>query len=201
MIIRPQDKYMNDRVYCYVDGSNIIRSLGTYLEKNINSDHPTLVIFNTINKLIDRAFEDLLIYSDWRRSHWFGSFTGGDDDLMTYNRRLRDEGFDPFLFKKKKNGSEKQVDTQLVTKLLTDSFKGLFDLAVIVSGDLDYLNAIKEVRRNGQDVIVAGFSNNSNVDLIYEADHFMSLDSVLNGIKPDDDLKHLLEMLEDKLDK
>lgn len=192
---------MNNRVYCYVDGSYVIRSLGRYISKKFRSDFPPPVVFTLISNILDLGLRksQFLENSDWRRSHWFGSFTGSDEELQRNTRKLKDEGFDTFLFRKEKHGSEKQVDTQLVTKLLTDSFNKLFDLAVVVTGDLDYLNAIKEVRRNGQDVVVVGFMDSSNHELIYEADQYVSIDLVLNNHKDRNTIKFSLDKLDEEL--
>jgi len=190
---------MNDRVYCYVDGSNAIRSFGNYLNENIRSDFPPFEVFSLMQESLDLGLRDILEHSDWRRAHWFGSFSGSDIEFRNATRRLKDIKYDPFLIRKKKRGPEKQVDTQLVTKLLTDSFKQLMNLAVVVSGDIDYLNAIKEVRKNGQDVIVVGFGDNSNLDLLYEADEFIDLNMVLSNNIEKDPLKLLIEKIKKQL--
>ncbi|MGF1453102.1 MAG: NYN domain-containing protein, partial [Opitutales bacterium] len=195
MQIDPHEKYWNNRVYAYVDGSYVIRGFGKSLNKRVRSDFPPLMLFRAAKELFKLATKRPFDKSDWRRTYWFGSYAGSDEEFASSLRILRDLGFDPFLFRKPKKGKEKQVDTQLVTMMLTDSFKRHFDVALLFSGDADYLNAVKEVRRNGQDVVALGFSDSSNTELIYEADYFIDLDLILHGNRDQPELSHLIEQV------
>ncbi len=56
--------------------------------------------------------------------------------------------------------NEKQVDTSLVTDLLQSAFTGGFDIAILISGDSDYLPAVRVVQDElNKKVIHAGFEN------------------------------------------
>ena len=56
--------------------------------------------------------------------------------------------------------NEKQVDTSLTTDLLQSAFTGGFDIAILISGDSDYLPAVKVVQNElNKKVIHAGFEN------------------------------------------
>ena len=52
---------------------------------------------------------------------------------------------------------EKGVDIQLATDMITHSFKGNYDVAVLVAGDNDYVGALQSVKDNGKHVEVALF--------------------------------------------
>ncbi len=81
---------------------------------------------------------------------------------------------------------EKGVDVALVSDLLSLAAVGAYDVATIVSGDLDYHKAIDEVQRRGLIVEVAYFkSQGISKDLIRLADRFIDLELILDKIKPD----------------
>ncbi|MBA7565132.1 hypothetical protein ES708_06807 [subsurface metagenome] len=52
---------------------------------------------------------------------------------------------------------EKGVDIQLATDMLTHSFKGNYDVAILVAGDNDYVGALQALKDNGKHVEVALF--------------------------------------------
>ena len=52
---------------------------------------------------------------------------------------------------------EKGVDIQLATDMITHSFKGNYDVAVLIAGDNDYVGALQAVKDNGKNVEVALF--------------------------------------------
>jgi uncharacterized LabA/DUF88 family protein len=79
---------------------------------------------------------------------------------------------------------EKGVDVALVTDMLSLGSTGRYDIAIIVTGDLDYLRAIDELQRRGINVEIAffrgyGISN----DMIRCADKFIPLDDIAESIR------------------
>jgi uncharacterized LabA/DUF88 family protein len=79
---------------------------------------------------------------------------------------------------------EKGVDVALVSDLLSLAAMNAYDIATIVSGDLDYLKAIDEVQRRGLIVEVAYFrSQGISKDLIRLADRFIDLEKIIDKIK------------------
>ncbi|MCD6395394.1 MAG: NYN domain-containing protein [Planctomycetes bacterium] len=57
----------------------------------------------------------------------------------------------------KKLGSEKAVDVKLATDLIT--LRGIYDVAIIVSGDQDYVPAVQVVKDSGKRVVNVVFRN------------------------------------------
>ncbi len=81
---------------------------------------------------------------------------------------------------------EKGVDVALVSDMLSLATTGAYDVATIVSGDLDYHKAIDEIQRRGLIVEVAYFrSQGISKDLIRLADRFIDLEEILDKIKRD----------------
>jgi len=52
---------------------------------------------------------------------------------------------------------EKGVDIQLATDMITHSYKGNYDVAILTASDTDYVGAIQAVKDNGKNVEVALF--------------------------------------------
>lgn len=67
---------------------------------------------------------------------------------------------------------EKGVDIMLATDLLHYGWKGLFDTAVLVSGDADFAYALQTAKNMGIHVEVAYFESNISKDLLEVADNW-----------------------------
>lgn len=65
---------------------------------------------------------------------------------------------------------EKGVDVMLATDLLQFSWDGLFDTAILVSGDGDFAYALQAVKNKGKHVEVAYFEDHASRDLLELAD-------------------------------
>ncbi|MCK4697791.1 MAG: NYN domain-containing protein, partial [Dehalococcoidia bacterium] len=78
---------------------------------------------------------------------------------------------------------EKGVDIQLATDMITHSFKGNYDVAVLVAGDNDFVGALQSVKDNGKHVEVALFGKESTSRrLRMVADRVVAINSrFLNG--------------------
>ena len=72
---------------------------------------------------------------------------------------------------------QKGVDTLIAVDMLVGAFSGIFDMAVLVSGDADFIPVVEEVHRRGVMVAVAGVSTSVSPDLRRVADRYIELDS------------------------
>ena len=72
---------------------------------------------------------------------------------------------------------EKGVDIQLATDMITHSFKGNYDVAVLVAGDNDFVGALQAVKDNGKNVEVALFGKErTSMQLRNVADKVITID-------------------------
>lgn len=71
---------------------------------------------------------------------------------------------------------ERGVDVMLVTDMLHFAWNGLYDVAVLVSGDSDFAYALQAVKNMGKHVEVAYFESNVSRDLLEVADNKHLLD-------------------------
>lgn len=76
---------------------------------------------------------------------------------------------------------EKETDINLATHMVTKGFQNAYDIAILVSGDTDYVNVIKTLHNLGKIIVIAHFQhqNISKYDGIYDAEIIM-YDSILN---------------------
>lgn len=71
---------------------------------------------------------------------------------------------------------QKGVDTLLSVDMLVGAFERLFDVAILVAGDADFVPAVLEVKRRGVRVLVVGADGFAE-DLIRAADRVIRLGS------------------------
>ena len=71
---------------------------------------------------------------------------------------------------------EKGIDVMLATDLLHFAWNGLYDVAVLVSGDSDFAYALQAVKNMGKHVEVAYFESSVSRDLLDVADNRHLLD-------------------------
>ena len=71
----------------------------------------------------------------------------------------------------------------LVTDLIAFAFRNAYDTAILVSGDYDFLEAIRIVMSLGKKVEVAMFSHAINSELRSAADRFIALEALADKIK------------------
>ncbi|MBL7127702.1 MAG: NYN domain-containing protein [Ignavibacteria bacterium] len=67
----------------------------------------------------------------------------------------------PHCSQRLKRSNEKGIDTTIATELLKLSFDNIFDIAILVSGDADFVPAVEYIQGKGKQVILAGWKNSS----------------------------------------
>jgi uncharacterized LabA/DUF88 family protein len=77
---------------------------------------------------------------------------------------------------------EKGIDVRVATDMLWQAHNNVYDTAVLVSGDADYVPAVEAVKAIGKHVEVAFVTRGRSLDLQHAADRFVLLDAAkLNG--------------------
>ena len=76
---------------------------------------------------------------------------------------------------------EKETDINLATHMLSKGFQNAYDIAILVSGDTDYIKVVETLHNIGKTVVIAHFKhqNISRYDEIWDA-NIVLYDSVLN---------------------
>jgi len=166
---------MRTRFMAFVDGTNFLIELGKEIDAEIRADSPPEYAIRCASSVLG-------VYAQYRtlnpiRKFWFGSYVGNDETELALRRTIRSCGFEPVLFHKKKNGSEKGVDIALAKEMLVNAFNRNFDIGVLVAGDQDYHDLVQETKRYGQTIEGAFFSHGLSEPLRLAFDSFHDLSS------------------------
>jgi len=160
----------------FIDGSNMIHSSQRF-RKGFKIDYKKLVDCLVGNRQLIRPY-------------FFGSYDPNNPVSNKFFDSLRLQGFDvtqrPTRDRQageKAYKIEKGVDVSLVTKMLSHAFRNNFDVAIIVSGDSDYVEAVQEVKNLGKRIEIAAFKASIGKDLKHIADLFIPIDDIASSIE------------------
>jgi hypothetical protein len=141
-------KLAQERGVTLTEGPNYMRDVFVWLP----GLRPTTAITNTENT-------PLQVQPHAVRAHYYTSVVGDDQKVQEVRNALWSLGFHPEVFKKsRKEEKAKGVDIALTKDLLSHAFLNNYDVAVLFSGDGDYVPVVNEVKRLGKAVYVCAFS-------------------------------------------
>ena len=83
----------------------------------------------------------------------------------------------------KKRVRQKGVDALLAVEMLEGAFSGIYDVAVLVAGDADFVPVLEAVRRRGVMVAVAAAQESIAGDLRRAADRFIEIDQASTWLR------------------
>ena len=111
-----------------------------------------------------------------------GSFIAdGEDKSRPFHDYLRANGFEVRsrnIYSSDDNVKQKGVDVELACDMVLFAKQDLYDAAILVSGDGDFIPAVERVKDMGKIVEVASFSDEISGELRLLSDRFWNLDSV-----------------------
>jgi uncharacterized LabA/DUF88 family protein len=168
-----------DRVMIFIDGSNMYHSLKTH--------------FNRTDIELGRFCDKLLERRRLIRIYYYNARVGRKEEPERYQHQqafFSSVAMIPYcelrlgrlVYINWPNVPpyEKGVDIMLTTDFLTHSFKDNFDIAILVTGDSDYVGAIQAVKDNGKNVEVALFGKEQSSRPLREvADRVITIDGRL----------------------
>lgn len=177
-----------DRVMIFIDGSNLFHTF-----KEFKPD-----IKYSVKKLVDKLVQGRKLI----RAYYFGSEKVPPSEGQTkFYDAIRYEGVDVTTRPIKTRSHttkcpncqhiwnettevEKGVDVMLVTKMLSFGFRNVYDVAILVSGDGDYVSAVEEIRNLGKRVEIVSFRKSiaPNLRKIADVDGFTALDDTADQI-------------------
>ena len=112
--------------------------------------------------------------ADLRRAYYYTSDDADEPEWTATRLAIREIGFEPQLFKRRK-GRSKAVDVALASDVLTLGASGQYEVAIIVAGDGDYVPLLQAVKRLGLHVGVAFIVKDTSSELRIAADEFLDL--------------------------
>ena len=82
------------------------------------------------------------------------------------------------ILKRGESRIEKGIDVRIAVDMLTMAHDDVYDVAVLVSGDADYVHAVESVKGTGKHVEVACFRSSRSDQLMQQADRVIGLDDL-----------------------
>ena len=186
------------RFMVFVDGTNLLVQMSKVIEVGFRAEKPPASAFALAQHLITAASSAKGGYKyDTIRKYWFASYQGNDEMHTQLCQDLRKHNFEPVLFNKRGKNKEKGVDIALTMEMLVNAFNGNFDVGLLIAGDEDYVELVREVKRYGPIVVGAFFSKGLSERLKLEFDGFQLLPEHMQD-KP---LRTLVANIEDEVKK
>lgn len=154
----------NQRAAIFIDGSNLYHNLKRY---KIKTNFENIVKkIETKREIVDIFYYTALLDKsiDEKRYNSHKSFLDKIKQIPNFNivlcnlrRMMLEDGKIDFAIK--------GDDVHLATDLIKGAYENLYDIAIIVSGDADFIPAIKLAQKNGKKVINAFFPKSSSYQL------------------------------------
>lgn len=165
------------RVMVFVDGENLSIRYGALLAGGVPKGHVSYIKDTFVwSEVLNKGLE----FYEVVRKYYYTSALGDEDALLHHEEKLRSAGIEaPRVFKKAKGRSSKRVDVALVTDLLLHAFRDNYDIAILISGDEDFVPAVKTISAEGKVVVLWAMSQGLSPALKRSADFFFDLDTVL----------------------
>jgi len=165
-------------VMVYFDGTNFLLELGKFLGVRVDPHKPPLSVFKLGRALSDwirnNAYGSVMV-----RRHWVGSYQGNGEDERRLLFASHEVGFQARILHKARDGPEKGVDMSLAIQMMADAVNRNFHTGWLVTGDADYTELVKEVKRYGTVVNGVFFKSALSDALRLSCDEFYLLDNVL----------------------
>ena len=159
------------RVMVFIDYRNIYNSV-RYLDDNLSMDLVALV-----KKLVGKRNLVGAYIFDARKM-----YTDSSDETITMHNSLRDQGFRVVaresLIQKDGHTEQKEVDVSMACEMLEHALNNHYDVAIVVSGDRDFVPVIQRVQTAGKRVEVAAFDDVLNEESRRSADCFYRLNEI-----------------------
>lgn len=171
------------RTMCYIDGENLVFRYQEMLQSGLKPNSGSLIhlpdVFVWHPHL--RGDEKNVI-----RVNYYTSAVGTDKRIDEVRDQIGKILSTPaghgrrvcsHVFKKPKaSNKSKLVDISITIDALRDVYRDQVDVAFIFSGDGDYIPLIKEMMRNGKQVVVGALSSGLSPEMRRAGDQFIDLD-------------------------
>jgi uncharacterized LabA/DUF88 family protein len=175
---------MGERVFLFVDGSNLfgsIREMSRKLGTRIGIDYERFFRFLAGSRRLLRVYFYTSLPPQESNPE---AYKQQVDFIYAVRQRANERGVNlkirqAFRQPRSYGFIEKGTDVKLAADLLSLAFHDAFDIAVLVSGDSDFVEVVEEVQRLGKIVENAVFRANSSEALRDTCDRYIYLDDHL----------------------
>ena len=153
-----------ERVAIFIDGSNLYHNLKRYkiktkfeeIIKKVETKREIVDIFY-YTALLDKLIDENGYNKHKKFLDKIKKIANFNVVLCTLRKMILENGSVDFAIK--------GDDVYLATDLIKGSYEDLYDVAIIISGDADFIPAIKLTQKNGKKVINAFFPKSSSYQL------------------------------------
>jgi uncharacterized LabA/DUF88 family protein len=166
------------RVMVFVDGENLAIRYKNELGEKAPVDHvhyrPDVYVWSPYLSRIHGP-------QNYIRRYFYTSTTGDDQNIDTIEDNLIKSGIDaPRIFRKKKKETRaKRVDITLATEMLMHAHRKNYDIAVLVSGDEDFVPLVEAVQDEGRQVVLWALQSGLSKTLQKTCDHYWDIGEAL----------------------
>ncbi len=151
----------NQRVAIFIDGSNLYHNLKKFniktkfeeIIKRVETKRQIVDIFY-YTALLDKSINENKYNEHKRFLDKINKIPNFHVVLCNLRKAILEDGSVNFAIK--------GDDVYLATDLIKGAYENLYDIAIIISGDADFIPAIKLVQKNGKKVINAFFPKSSS---------------------------------------
>lgn len=151
----------NQRVAIFIDGSNLYHNLKRFdiktkfedIIKRVETKRKIVDIFY-YTALLDKSIDEEKFKEHKRFLDKIKKIPNFHVVLCTLRKVVLEDGSVDFAIK--------GDDVYLATDLIKGAYENLYDVAIIVSGDADFIPAIKLTQKNGKKIINAFFPKSSS---------------------------------------
>jgi len=114
------------------------------------------------------------------RIYIYGSYTGEETrSFRSMINKLKLSGdVISYLILRGKKRREKTVDVRLAVDMLTYAIQNRYSIAILVSGDSDFIPVIERVMELGKKVYISHFYGYANHEIIETADRYLPIDFI-----------------------
>lgn len=172
------------KLVIFIDSSNLSGGGARYGEKTNDADYE-VDVFKLLRR-ISRGYDLIRTYFYCSTAQSQDIRTKNDQfwhqKMLTLQSQLTRQGIKVTNKLRQKN-KEKGVDVALVTDFLMLGMREAYEVAIIVSGDQDYINAIEAVQNMGRIVHIACFENSFPDEMYRWVDRYIRLDDFAKEIR------------------
>lgn len=159
----------DNKVMIFIDIRNVLKSVDTIDANKYKLDFYALAMKLTGSRELVAAYifdtrMPLGTTDNNQRFHDKLKFTGF--------RVVAREAYDPL------RNEQKEVDVAMACEMVVHALRDHYDVAIVVSGDRDFIPAIQHVQMAGKRVEVAAFANSVSSELIKVSDRFYELEKM-----------------------
>lgn len=151
----------NQRVAIFIDGSNLYHNLKRFnirttfeeIIRKVETKRPVVDIFY-YTALLDKSINEKRYIEPKNFLDKIKKIPNFHIVLCNLRKVILEDGSVDFIIK--------GDDVFLATDLIKGAYENLYDVAIIISGDADFIPAIRLVQKNGKKVINAFFPKSSS---------------------------------------